>query len=376
MGRPPFGCAACARQVVNKLLGDKGVSDAVAARRAQALLVMGRIFKATKAQNGANEDVVTVQAGRRHGISFVRGARGECVVESYAGVDARIQPGHLLSAIDGESAVGYNHACGACEFLLQPMTPLRRQLSFTLRSNTAAASTTWRDHIKMQLQMMGGGAARDSGSPQAERPAGSPGDERRESSWAESAGRPGEPGYRLGDLTRIAARRTGRALRPLANRLYSGLADGANGGGRLTYEGEAVDLAGWLGKRSDYVGQWRSRYFKLEGGRLSWSRQEDDTAHGTLELAGARPPKAARAHPCGHVRTRAHHTTPHTRRSRARARSSAHSHAHAHAPAHGPPGRPQARPSGRTTLSARCPSRSSSTPATAARAAGATRPST
>ncbi|KAL3920699.1 MAG: hypothetical protein SGPRY_005161 [Prymnesium sp.] len=101
-------------------------------------------------------------------------------------------------------------------------------------------------------------------------------------SWAESAGRPGEMGYRFGDLTRIAVRKTGNLLWPLADKL----AFGSSSVGEMRNLGE-TDLAGWLGKRSKHVRQWRSRYFHLSGIILFWARQEDSLPHGSVVLHGA-----------------------------------------------------------------------------------------
>ena len=40
------------------------------------------------------------------------------------------------------------------------------------------------------------------------------------------------------------------------------------------------DKAGFLGKRSDVVKQWRRRWFTLRGDTLSWGRTNQDAPHG------------------------------------------------------------------------------------------------
>jgi hypothetical protein len=85
----------------------------------------------------------------------------------------------------------------------------------------------------------------------------------------------------VGDLSRSAI----KALTQLARRVTTD-ASGAEGAGH-TVRGGIADFAGWLGKRSDHVQQWRSRWFSLEGSTLSWSRNECGAPHGSLHLGGA-----------------------------------------------------------------------------------------
>ena len=187
----------------------------------------------------------------------------------------------VLTHIDGEPAICYNHAKATMPLLMQPETPLPKQVCLTLRER-GGGNGTWRDHIRQQLQVMGG-----SGDVAAhQRPAENDGNPRGTCrTWAESAGRPGSPGYQWGDLTRVAARRAGRYIRPIAWRL-SGSEARAFESSKSAAEAPEMDLAGWLGKRSEMVGQWRSRFFRLEGSKLVWSRQVDDPAHGQIDLKG------------------------------------------------------------------------------------------
>ena len=79
--------------------------------------------------------------------------------------------------------------------------------------------------------------------------------------WAERAGRHGQPDYQFGDVSRSAVRALAQAARGAVGR-------------RSGAEGEALgppDKAGALGKRSDHLGQWRVRFFSLHGRNLAWS---------------------------------------------------------------------------------------------------------
>ncbi|KAL1515998.1 hypothetical protein AB1Y20_002611 [Prymnesium parvum] len=272
-------------QVVHKLLSDRDVSDALLARRAQALLVIGRIYKATVAPPSYQERVLTKAAGELHGIAFGRGVHGECVVEAYMSSepDERIRPGDVLVQVGGQPVVGYNHAVSLQPRLLEPTRALPQQLCLTLRSHSEAASVSWREHMRQQLQewralMMSGDP--ETAGPEEEKEKEK--EKEKSDSWAATAGRPGESGYRFGDMTRTAARRTGQFLRPLASRF---LGDGVEAA--LPRADAPLDLAGWLGKRSDHVGQWRHRYFRLAGGCVSWSRRVDEPPHGAAALKGA-----------------------------------------------------------------------------------------
>ena len=102
--------------------------------------------------------------------------------------------------------------------------------------------------------------------------------------WAERAGRHGQPDYQFGDVSRSAVRCGQRLFTPLAVNRFGdvsrsavrALAQAARGavGRRSGAEGEALgppDKAGALGKRSDHLGQWRVRFFSLHGRNLAWS---------------------------------------------------------------------------------------------------------
>jgi hypothetical protein len=52
----------------------------------------------------------------------------------------------------------------------------------------------------------------------------------------------------------------------------------------ITWDTNATDYEGWIGKRSKWLGEWRNRYFLLIGSRLFYAKDERTTPHGMIEL--------------------------------------------------------------------------------------------
>jgi hypothetical protein len=94
--------------------------------------------------------------------------------------------------------------------------------------------------------------------------------------WAERAGRHGDGAYQLGDVTRSTVK------------ILTDVARSAVSAGATPAPPEPTpDKAGPLGKRSEYLGQYRVRHFVLRGNLLSWARAEGGAPHGSVRLCGA-----------------------------------------------------------------------------------------
>lgn len=280
------------RSAVHKVLADKGVSYDRRTRRARALLVLGRIFEATPAAPPTEEVTIRFEGGQPLGIEIVPAASGAAEVRFVdaraAGRGARV--GDVLAAVNGESVIGYNHAVqlapelagstgdglpavgrstsesdttGAAGGAPPPLLPPR---DLTLTLSRCAAEPQAKLNLRQEIAQSLGVA---SSAPRLEAPAA------HKLTWAERAGRHGGSGYHLGDLSRTAVKMLTGAAR-------SALSSGA----KPASPDPTPDKAGPLGKRSEYLGQYRIRHFVLRGDLLTWSRSEGGTPHGSLRLIG------------------------------------------------------------------------------------------
>lgn len=286
------------RSAAHKVLADKSVTYDRRVRRAKALLVLGRICEVTPAAPPTEELTVRFEGGKPLGVEIGPAASGAAEVRS---VDARatadgIRVGDVLVAVDGEAVLGYNHAVELAPVLAGGSGCLRaadgpagggcdtagaagpagapspfpalppRGLTLTLSRCIAEAQTELNLRQEIAHSLGVASSASRLAAPAAHKP-----------TWAERAGRHGDSEYQFGDVSRSAV----KILTSVARSALSAAAKLAPS--EPTYP----DKAGPLGKRSEYLGQYRVRHFVLRGNLLSWARAEGGAPHGSVRLYGA-----------------------------------------------------------------------------------------
>ena len=286
------------KHAAHKVLYDKSVEAPARQRRAHALRVLGNVFRATSFAPRTSEIEVELPRGLR-GLILERTQEGGLRLGAVGGElsESGLVAGDTLIGVDGIRLVGYNHAREVAPRLFVAADAGDEGGSgdggggasaseggsggdsggaLRLRVLRASAednqSRTWREQVAAQMGVSapdgeGGGG---SGSPSAKAKAAAPAP-----TWAESAGRHGGgSGFQFGDLTRSTLKTLGEMARGV------GRNDAAHA---ATAE---ADKAGYLGKRSEHVKQWRRRWFALRGDTLSWAHSMSEAPHGTRALAG------------------------------------------------------------------------------------------
>lgn len=169
----------------------------------------------------------------------------------------------------------YSEAVELCAALDDPTAAVERCTRLTFRRPEATLKpSTWRDSLRSRLLAQLGEPAD---------PTEAAGDTDAQPSWAERAGRHGDEAYQFGDLTRAAV----RGLSRLVGGEDAAPTSASGGTEPLGPPPPPVDRAGYVGKRSDHLGQWRVRWLSLLGPSLSWARSEGAAAHGRVHLCGA-----------------------------------------------------------------------------------------
>ena len=188
---------------------------------------MGRIFHATTAPPSAYEYVLPLPARCSHGFGFSRTQTGAMIVDSCYMTHAHVPPslcardapssegavgqgtvsvqlGDVVTTINGEPVVGFNHATSLCTALSRPTCPLDEQVVLGFRRSAGAAGgSSWRQQVRQRLKQMG-----VEGADEGEGEEGAPGSgkdgsrhaESKQFSWAERAGRPGGNGYQVSGI--------------------------------------------------------------------------------------------------------------------------------------------------------------------------------
>jgi len=55
----------------------------------------------------------------------------------------------------------------------------------------------------------------------------------------------------------------------------------------LSHDFSDSDFEGYLEKKSDWKGSWRTRYFKLKKTKICWMKSEEEDVLGSLDLSDA-----------------------------------------------------------------------------------------
>ena len=244
--------------VTQKVLNDHDVSLEARKARARALLILGGIFSAAPSVPEVEEKLLLLPSECEPAQLFAlaAGMSGDAIVRNVSEIAATsgLHNEDILISMDGTRVTSYNHAMHLQRSCVQKIGVRRR-----LQETPSIKSV--RKDIAKELGLM-------INCTNIEKTSG----------WAARAGRYGGPDhYQFGDLTRSAAKFVGSIARNTMKPRDSLAAD----------EFLPPDRAGFVGKRSGALKQWRIRWFELRGSELTWARPETMAEpHGCISLDG------------------------------------------------------------------------------------------